>query len=158
LVHIRGTTLPKRFLLIGNPFLPQYTRWRTESLEHVHRVLERLDETILQSRDEHAVGNSFGPLGRRLRFSGQGLKVLGDRSALQQRRLSTLEEKDRTVCAWVVPLGCGHVRPLARPSCFTAASATFETAMVSLRWKPSAAVALGRSSRDTIAEAVEVRQ
>jgi len=112
--------LPQASFLLAEPLFPEYSRRRTESLEHIQRVPDRRHEPFFERGHEDAIRDPVSGIGGRLTIRDH-LKLLHDRPGLEEEFAHLLKEEDRAV-GWLRHEFC----PCFPPCAFMAAGSVAE--------------------------------
>ena len=97
--HSTGNSLfalAQASFLLAEPLFPEYSRRRTESLEHIQRVPDRIHEPFFERGHEDAIRDSVGGIGGGFTIRDH-LKLLRDRAGFEEKFAGPLKEKDGAI-------------------------------------------------------------
>jgi len=95
IVTPQGTlfALAQPSFLLAEPLVSEYPRRRTESLQHIQRVPNRVHESLFERGHQDAIRDPVGGIGGRLAIRSH-LKLLRDRPRFEEEFADFLEEED----------------------------------------------------------------
>ena len=94
--HFASGVRAKCLLLLAEPLFPEYPRRRTESLEHIQRVPDRVHEPLFERCHEDAIRDPVGGIGGRFAIRDR-LKLLHDRPGFEEEFADFLEEENGSI-------------------------------------------------------------